>query len=65
MKKLWTELAVERNNRSRVAEELQHMSKERNEFMQRFMELERELKTQYRSVSKSVCHDHLHFITED
>ena len=54
MKKLRTELAVERNNRSLVAKELQQVGKERDGFMQRFMELERELRSRHRSASESV-----------
>ena len=54
MKKLRTELAVERNNRSLVAKELQQVGKEKDEFMQIFMELERELRSRHRSASESV-----------
>ena len=49
-----TELAVERNNRSLLAEELRQIRKERDEFMQKFMEVERELRSQRHSVSQSV-----------
>ena len=45
---------MERNNRSLVAKELQQVGKERDEFMQRFMELERELRSRHRSASDSV-----------
>ena len=54
MKKLRTELVVERKNRSLVAKELQQVGKERDEFMQRFMELERRLRSWHRSASESV-----------
>ena len=54
VKRLRTELAVERNNRSLLAEELRQVGKERDEFMQKFMEVERELRSHRHSVSHSV-----------
>ena len=46
LKRLKTELAVERRNRSVVADELQKVAQERDRFVQRFMETERELRQQ-------------------
>ena len=54
VKRLRTELAVERNNRSLLAVELRQVGKERDEFMQKFMEVERELRTHRHAVSQSV-----------
>ena len=54
VKRLRTELAVERNNRSLLAEELRQVGKERDEFMQKFMEVERELRSHRHAVSQSV-----------
>lgn len=54
VKRLRTELAVERKNRSLLAEELQQVGKERDEFMQKFMEVERELRSHHHSVAESV-----------
>ena len=49
VKRLRTELAVERKNRSLLAEELVHVGRERDQFMQKFMEIERELRSHHRS----------------
>ena len=46
LKRLKTELAVERRNRSVVADELQKVAQERDRFVQKFMETERELRQQ-------------------
>ena len=43
VKRLLMKLAVERKNHSLLAEELRQVGKERDEFMQKFMEVEREL----------------------
>ena len=57
LKRLRTELAVERKNRSVVAEELQKVGRERDKFMQKFMEAEREMRNrrhQQQVMSESV-----------
>ena len=51
VKRLQMELAVERSNRSLLADELQEVGRERDEYMQRFMEVERELRSHHHSSS--------------
>ena len=53
LKRLRMELAVERNNRSVVAVELQHVGQERDRYMQQLMELQREVKSLSRSTTST------------